>query len=519
MATAPADQSWRWLLGAALAVFLLTRVLALQAFPIFNDEALYLQYAQSIHADWAQHKFVSMDNRYGDWKPPLQYWLAAPVIGFGHDPLVAGRAIAVLYSFIGFIGFFLFTRELFGEREGVLAAWLYVLCPTVLFHNDEFIAETFLFSTAPFVYWTLLKAMRARRGAIPWLAAAALFSTALLLFKQSGFLLLVVALFLPCARWRSRKGLTLDLAMVVIVILCAQGAAAWILPAQLGATKAHFNSRWVMAPREILRFPLSIWAANLRLVSAYIGAYFSWLVPLLVGAFLALAIRRRSLPELTLAAMCLAGAATIILFLRGFNEYLFNTAIIAALLPLLARSGILLWNFTSIRRSLFRARSVLVAVAGILCAFWIYQIVFMISRPAKYIERSTPWAAANYLHSWSTGFGIKAVVELLAREQRPGIVIVDPQWGNPRTALEVYRRARFPNLQLRPITGEFFEPAVTRAIGAKVRALVPVRFVIYSADGSGERRRWQQNVEREICVERSEVRACPEQMPLVVCRF
>lgn len=35
---------------AAIAAFLLTRAMTLTAFPIFNDEGLYLQYSQAMHA-------------------------------------------------------------------------------------------------------------------------------------------------------------------------------------------------------------------------------------------------------------------------------------------------------------------------------------------------------------------------------------------------------------------------------------------------------------------------------------
>lgn len=35
---------------AAIAAFLLTRAMTLTAFPIFNDEGLYLQYSQATHA-------------------------------------------------------------------------------------------------------------------------------------------------------------------------------------------------------------------------------------------------------------------------------------------------------------------------------------------------------------------------------------------------------------------------------------------------------------------------------------
>ncbi len=221
----PAEKSWRRILFCALAFFLLSRLLTLTAFPIFNDEAIYLQYAERIHADWAKNKFISMDNGYGDWKPPLQYWLAAPVIRWGNDPLVAGRAVALLVSLAGFFGFYLFAKEFFGEREGVLAALLYVFCPPVLFHNDEFIAETFLFSTAPFVYWSLLKAMRPEKSRWPWLIAAFLCASALLLFKQSGTLLLVVAIFLPCVRFRreATKDFLFNFLLVAAVIIAGEG--------------------------------------------------------------------------------------------------------------------------------------------------------------------------------------------------------------------------------------------------------------------------------------------------------
>lgn len=137
---------WNVALLLACGLFLLTRFCMLTALPIFNDEALYLQYAQSIHDDWKKNKFISMSAvEYDDWKPPLQYWLAAPVIRCGDDPLVAGRAVAVLVSFLGVVGTYLFARELFDKRAAVVAAFLFVLCPAVVFHNLQFTAETFLF--------------------------------------------------------------------------------------------------------------------------------------------------------------------------------------------------------------------------------------------------------------------------------------------------------------------------------------------------------------------------------------
>ena len=252
-----------------------------------------------------------------------------------------------------------FSRELYGEREGVVAAALYVLCPAVLFHNNQFVAETFLFSTAPLVYWSLLKAMQPGKARWLWTIVAVVIATALLLFKQSGTLLLTVSFFLPCMRLRKAnetdqpkdwgvsdnwKEFAWNFLLVAAVVVAAQLAANALIPSQFDAAKEQFNGRWVMSPRELLELPIQVWSANLRLVGDYIGSYYSWLAPVFVGVFLWFGFRRKSLPDLALASMCLAGAIGVTFLLRGFNEYLFNTAVIVVLLPLLARTGVYVWS-------------------------------------------------------------------------------------------------------------------------------------------------------------------------------
>ena len=452
-----------------------------------------------------------------------RYWLAAPVIRCGSDPLLAGRVVALVVSFIGLCGFYLFGRELFGEGEGVLTAILYVLCPPVLFHNNQFTAETFLFSTAAFLYWAILRALRPEKSRWVWAIAATIFATALLLFKQSGFLLLGVSLFLPLLRLRKEEGawkwkdFLFNLLLVAAVILCAQMAAKAVLPSEFNATRQRFNSQWVMSARELLQFPTHVWTANLKLVADYIDAYYSWFLPFFVGVYVCAAVYQKRWKDLVLVAMCLDGAAGVILLLRGFNEYLINTAVIVVVLPMLARTGLWIWNLARIGPDRL-LRGGLTVFASLMLTYWAYQIGVAGASPAKYIERSTPWAAANYLRGWPAGFGIKEVVAILEKEKRPGVILADAQWGNPRTALEVYQ-ARFPNLRLVPVTQEFLDPAETRKLADVARNLGPARFAIFSADSSGSRRTWQENLEREMCTERTEIKSTPEQIPIVVCRF
>jgi 4-amino-4-deoxy-L-arabinose transferase-like glycosyltransferase len=520
----PASKSWRNALLILFGFFLLSRFLSLTSFPIFNDEAIYLQYAQRINDDWQQNKFISMQGEFTDWKPPLMYWIAAPFIGWGNDPLIAGRVIAVLASIAGFFAFYLFAKELFGDREGVISALLYVLCPPVLFHNNQFTAETFLISTAPLFYWAALKAMRRWI----WVVPAVLLGAVLLLIKQSGFLLLAISALLPFARPRTKevsaadrfdwKATALDVALIVGVILCSSIAADAILPSEFDATRDRFNSRWVMPVREVLGLPTDTWRVNLGVLVNYIGAYYWWPSAVLFCGFSWFAIRNKNLPELTLAGMCLAGAIALTFLLRGFNEYLFNTAVIVGLLPLLGRMGISLVMLAPNRkRDLMRYAGL--SLGALTLTHWIYQDILMAVSPGRYIERSTPWAISNYLTSWSTGFGVKETVAVLEKQKQRGVVFVDAQWGNPGTALEVYGKERFPNLRIVPVGREFLDPAETRKLKEAALKIAPVHFAIYSADSSGERPLWQTNLQAQMCETRREIKAHHSQAAIVVCSF
>ncbi len=507
---------WRATLVVAFSLFLLSRILALTSLPIFNDEAIYLQYSQRIHEDWNNNKFVSMKGEFTDWKPPLQYWLAAPFIQFGDDPLLAGRVLALLFSAAGFFGIFLFATEVFTEREGAIAAGLYTLCPPVLLHNDQFTAETFLFSTAPLFYWALLKATRWNRRDWIWGIAAVLLGMALMLFKQSGFTLVLLSLLLPLARPRAHFGRNLFLVGVTVIVSLL--AANAIIPSEFAATREHFNRRWVMSLHELATLPIATWRANLAMVGDYIGANYSTTVVLFFCIFAGLAARRKNLPELMLALMCLAGAGAIIFFLRGFNEYLFNTAVIAILLPLLARFGVVVADFAQQRKTAWPSYAILLCSAFTLL-FWGYQDILLNVSAGKYFERSSRWAKANYLQSWSTGFGVKEIVAMLEKEKAPGIIFADTQWGNPRTALEVYQAKRFPNLRIVPVSQEFLDRAGARKLAGDAKKLAPIRFAIFSADRSGSRDQWILNLESESCETRTEVKAYRAQTPIVVCRF
>src|SRR5205085_4749494 len=235
-----------------------------------------------------------------------------------------------------------------------------------------------------------------------------------------GFLLLGVSIFLPLARVRSRqtnadvatettatdqsfgelnwRGFARNIALVIAVIVSSRLAANALLPSEFNGVRQHFNSRWVMSLPELFDLPIAIWRANLTLVADYIGSFYSWTVALLFCVFSWFALRRRTAGELTLVLMCATGAMATIFLLRGFTEYLFNTAVIAVLLPLLARLAGVMSDLTKTATERVM-RWALLFCAGLILGFWGYQDILMGMSAGSYIERSSRWATANYLKS------------------------------------------------------------------------------------------------------------------------
>jgi dolichyl-phosphate-mannose-protein mannosyltransferase len=534
-------KAWQWrrtMFWLAAGLFVTTRLATLLSFPIFNDEAIYLQYSQFIHDDFRTYKFISMNNIFQDWKPPLQYWLGSTVVQFGNNPVLMGRLVAFAISVLGFFGMYLLSRRLFGKTTAVWSILIYALCPPVLFYNNQFVAETFVFSTIPFFYWFVLRAITGDH--ISWSSSigASICGAIVLLFKQSALPLLVLGLVLPFvqpARRQAREDakkkdknrppavqpvdysrLGTRFALVGLIIIASTVISRPAMPAAYDQIKNNFDARWTLSFTEVLHLPTSIWLANSGVVGNYFKRYYTlWTAPLLL-VFAIVAIRRRSAPDIVFGLMFLAASSAVLFFVKSFNEYIYNTEVIVFLVPMLARG--ILFGAQQLKPAALRFGTV--AITVVLLASWGYQLVLMRVDPGKYIMRGSPWMVSNYLQNWSTGFGINMVVDYLGSKDdgRRGVVFTDPQWGNPQTALQVFAKSHYPHFQVSGITAEFTDEAQIRKLRDERLADIPHRFLVYSAATDSERAEWQKTVQ-VLCDRRQQFRENPAGPPLIVCEF
>lgn len=496
-------------------LFLLIRLTPVLALPIFNDEAIYTQYAQLIQGDPQGYKYISVFNQFHDWKPPLQYWLGALAVGLGRDPVLAVRLLTVFISLLGMFGMYMLAKELWGKKTGLAAALLYALCPAVLLYGVQFIAEPFLIAAAPWFYWSVLRTFAADKIRLRFLAAAALLGSALVLLKQSGVLFLLMALCLPWFRSMDRgpgwgRIVRRRLLASLAITLSALVLPRIILPLRFWADSTDFNSRWVLSLEEMAAWPRDIWLNNAGMVGDYYLRVYSLFALALLGFFLYRVWRGRGPAELGLAAMFLWGSLAVVTGLRGFNDYIYNTALVTLILLMLAR----VLAFPPAARL---GRAAVLVLGAALALNWGWQIARLSVSPAQYFLRSTAWMQQNYVRGWPTGFGIPETVKFLKEQPGPGLVFVDPQWGNPGTSLEVYRD-QYPQLRVAKISDQFQEVSNAEQFQQKARKIYTTRLVIFSANPNG-RSHWQDSVYKYLCSERREIKAAPEQMPIVICRY
>ena len=136
------------LVGFAILILgLILRLVNLDSFPIFADEAIYVRWAQVMKAVETL-RFLPLS----DGKQPLFMWLVIPFLKIIRDPLFAGRITSVFAGMGTLVGIFLTTSYLFKSKKvALIASFTYALSPFTLFFDRMALADSLL---TMFGVWT-----------------------------------------------------------------------------------------------------------------------------------------------------------------------------------------------------------------------------------------------------------------------------------------------------------------------------------------------------------------------------
>ncbi len=200
-----------WVSLALLLVLWGTRLFALEALPLHNDEGLHLTRAVEV---WHGHPFWQIS----DGKI-INHWLIA-LFYPQHSPVFVARVATVFIAMIGLAAGYRLSRDLFGPTAAALSAWLWIASPYLFFY------ERLAFSDAEagaLVVVTLLASIRlARHGR--WRDAVftglAFALAGLFKFTAAPFALMIVMVVLAMSRVPWRRRLLNLTAVFVTVAVC-----------------------------------------------------------------------------------------------------------------------------------------------------------------------------------------------------------------------------------------------------------------------------------------------------------
>jgi len=137
-------------LTGLLLLYFASRMFDLLKLPIFIDESTHITRAITF-AETGQFLGLNQAGKY------LFIWIMSSAVFFDSHLLWTGRLIVVGFGVFGLIGCYLLGRRMFGQRTGLLAAFLYLIVPYTFFYDRMALADNLLTALAIYVLFFSLR--------------------------------------------------------------------------------------------------------------------------------------------------------------------------------------------------------------------------------------------------------------------------------------------------------------------------------------------------------------------------
>ncbi len=301
--------------------YVISRSWGLDAFPVFSDEAIYINIAQIISENSSEMALFRMEGKH-----PLYMWFVAIALNFFNDPLLAGRMVSMLAGLATLIGMYRIARFEYSEKEAWVCALLVILCPFFLFHDRLAMVDSLMCALGVWSVWFALSASRTGKKrslycfVIGNLLGAAFFT------KGNAILFFPIPLLFLFLRHR----LTLS-DFLRSGGMMAVGVALWTLPLYLWGKEISFyhagaTLRWpevFLTLEEIASVPFEQWKENLVAMCGFYISYMTLPLCLIIVLSVVLALKEKRKFELALLVWAFAPPLLIVLVSKGFySRYL-----------------------------------------------------------------------------------------------------------------------------------------------------------------------------------------------------
>jgi len=436
-------------LAALSIIYLLSRLVNLTKLPIFNDEAIYLDWGwKSLHT--SAGLFYSLY----DAKLPFLIWIFGTFENILYSPLLVGRLVSVLAGLLTLIGIYKVAKSLENEKVACLASALYIVIPLFAFFDRQALMESSITTAGIWSFYFLLKLLEIKKtkysiylGLI--IGIGIFIKLQALVFLTSIIVILIYKkLFKPAI-------VSIIISFIVISPLYFQ---------KMFWASLTSNNRFMLSIPEVLGFPFSLWKNN---ILATINVSFFHLTPFIFilaiyGMYLFWKGKKGVLPTFFLTNIIL-----VIFLSRSLNpRYL--TAFLA-LIPIFASRAIL---------SFKKLLAFLTGIIAILPPVVITALlVFSPLTYFNFLDKMTAFSQKDsYVTNWTSGYGIPETVNYLNSQSKDKQIIVGVRLdaGNPESAMFTY----FNNSK--EATPTYLDPQVLDKGLLNLRCLkspIPVYFV------------------------------------------
>lgn len=386
-----------------LVLYFVLHLFKLNSLPVFADESIYIRWSQLIIDDFARYLFYPMN----DGKTPLLMWLTTPFLKIFNDQLYAARLVSVLIGSLSVLSIFLILRQLKFKKAAYFGMFLVIISPFTFFYHRLALTDALLLLNLSLTYFFVLK-INQKKQFWPILGAALFFFLAIL--SKTPALLFMPVFYLSIffedkisLKLLWQKGLRISLALL-LAGLAFYGLRVIPLFTQLFAVGGNF-----LQDRSTL-LSAEIWQVILRNSSFFSAQLLQYLGPVVL--ILALPLFRQSRKQQTVLFLsALLFLAPLILL----GKIVYPRYILPSSLFFLSSAAISLQNLG--KHKLLQALAIFLIILP--SSNFLYKAYFNVDQlPLSKADRE------QFLEEWSSGHGIKEVVDLikeLAKEQKVAV--------------------------------------------------------------------------------------------------
>ena len=239
-----------------LIIYFSFRLVNLKIIPIFNDEAIYL--------DWGWREIYSGNLYYSlyDAKQPLLMWIFGVFETFLPDPLFAGRLVSVFLGTLTVTGLYKIGKQFFSSYTAIIAALFYIVIPIFSFYDRQALMESAIGAVGVwagyYIFYYLQKPQKKYAAICGLILGTGFFiKSTTILFLFSTICVFILKTYLDKI---NRKEHLLNILIFLGVFFIS--IFLLLINPQFWQTLPS-NSRYALTFSELMKFPVYTWIKNI----------------------------------------------------------------------------------------------------------------------------------------------------------------------------------------------------------------------------------------------------------------